>query len=189
MRPNIAEPQSNPQKSLGIDRFVIDPCFVMQMRTSRAAGRADLPMVCPFRTWSPTLTRLMMRSTCARNSAMRSSVGNLHFGRPTDQPGQDIVAKCEVGAGCDGLDRHDDKDADHDPECNWPDPDLTSGGRERVPVASAATSQRPIELAAMSGERAGLRLGSTKGTNATSTLCAALGPDGPWSSTFDINRI
>ena len=42
MRPNIAEPQSRPQKSLGIDRFVIDPCFVMQMRTSRTAGRADL---------------------------------------------------------------------------------------------------------------------------------------------------
>ena len=146
-------------------------------------------MVCPFRTWSPTLTRLMMRSTCARNSAMRSSWATCISAGPTDQPGQDIVAKCEVGAGCDGLDRHDDKDADHDPECNWPDPDLTSGGRERVPVVSAATSQRPIELAAMSGERAGLRLGSTKGTNATSTLCAALGPDGPWSSTFDINRI
>jgi hypothetical protein len=73
VRPNIAEPQSGPQKSLGIDRFVIDPCFVMQMRTSRAAGRADLAEVCPIRTWSPTLTRLMMRSTCARNSAMRSS--------------------------------------------------------------------------------------------------------------------
>jgi hypothetical protein len=189
VRPNIAEPQSGPQKSLGIDRFVIDPCFVMQMRTSRAAGRADLADGLSDPDVVANFDAAHDAVDLRAQFGDAIFVGNLHFGRPNDQPGQDIVAKCEVGAGCDGLDRHDDKDADHDPECNWPDPDLTSGGRERVPVVGAATSQRPIELAAMSGERAGQRLGSTKGTNATSTLCAPLGPDGPWSSTFDINRI
>jgi hypothetical protein len=69
-------------------------------------------------------------------------VGKLHFGLPPDQPGQDIVTKCEVGAGCDGPDRHDDKGTDYDPECNWPYPDLMVGMRERVPVVSALQMPR-----------------------------------------------
>jgi hypothetical protein len=61
-------------------------------------------------------------------------VGKLHFSLPADQPGQDIIAKCEVGAGRDRPDCHGDETADHDPESDWPDADLMSGVCERVPV-------------------------------------------------------
>ena len=61
-------------------------------------------------------------------------VGKLHFGLPTDKPCQDVVTECKVGTGCDGPDGHDDKATDHDPESNWPYPDLMSGVGERVTV-------------------------------------------------------
>ena len=63
-------------------------------------------------------------------------VSKLHFGLSADQPGQDIVTKCEVSARRYRPDGHDDKTADHDPESDWSDTDLMSGMRERVAVVS-----------------------------------------------------
>src|SRR4051794_13038474 len=37
----VAEPQARAQEFLRIDRFAIDAGFVVQMRSGRAAGRAD----------------------------------------------------------------------------------------------------------------------------------------------------
>ena len=63
-------------------------------------------------------------------------VSKLHFGLSADQAGEDIVTKCEVGAGRDRPDGHDDQSADHDPESDRSDADLMSGMRERVAVVS-----------------------------------------------------
>ena len=100
MRPNIAEPQSNPQKSLGIDRFVIDPCFVMQMRTSRAAGRADLAD-------GLSVPDLVTNFDAAHDAVdLRAQfgdaifVGNLHFGRPDRSAGsghcREMRSRCRL---------------------------------------------------------------------------------------------
>jgi len=92
--------------------------------------------------WGSTASSLIRVSSLAAHDAvdLRTQfgdailVGELHFGLPTDQPGQNIVTKCKVGAGRDGPDGHDDEGADHNPERNRTYPDLMSGMRERVPV-------------------------------------------------------
>ena len=107
-------------------------------------------------------------------------IGKLHLGLPADQPREDIVAKCEIGAGRDGPDGHDDKRADHDPERDRPYADLMSGMRERVAVVTSV--QMPGHRGGrlrrgMPGGRAGRRPGNTKRDECDIDAPRRLGPD------------
>jgi hypothetical protein len=50
----------------------------------------------------------------------------LHFGLPTDQAREDIVAKRKIAAGRDRPHRHDDKRANDNPERDRSNTDLVS---------------------------------------------------------------
>ena len=64
-------------------------------------------------------------------------IGKLHLGLPSDQAGEDIVAKREIAAGRDRPGPHHHKRANHDPECDRSDANLVSGVRERVALLAA----------------------------------------------------
>ena len=59
-------------------------------------------------------------------------IGELHVGLPADQPGEDILAKGEIGAGGDRPHAHDDQSADDDPERHRPETDLAAGMNQSV---------------------------------------------------------
>ncbi len=83
-----------------------------------------------------------MRSTWARNSAIRSLVGESHIGLTGDQPLQDVVMEGEIGAGQDRPAGHSDQPADDDPEGDRSEPNLTAAVNKSVVAAGKLAARR-----------------------------------------------
>jgi hypothetical protein len=69
-------------------------------------------------------------------------IGELHFRLTADQSREHVVAKGEIGAGGDRPYAHDDEAADHNPEGDRAEPDLTAGMAERVIGSRRAVAMR-----------------------------------------------
>ena len=67
-------------------------------------------------------------------------IGVLHLGLAGDQPGQDVVAKREIGGGRRRPHAEHDDGADHDPEHDRPEPDLLAGMDDGIAVAARAAA-------------------------------------------------
>jgi hypothetical protein len=61
-------------------------------------------------------------------------IGVLHLGLAGDQPGQDVVAKREIGRGRRRPHAENDDGADDDPEHHRPEPDLLAGVDDGVAI-------------------------------------------------------
>src|SRR5436305_5835759 len=78
-----------------------------------------------------------MRSTCARSSAIRSFVAELHLGLARDEAGQHVLAESKIAGGGDCPGSHARKQRNQEPEHDRPEANCASGMDESVTVTGA----------------------------------------------------